>query len=83
MSETGTSTFHNHFGLMVLVPPQFHRDDGGAQSRVEDHMTMGCSPFPEPPSVICGQAERVIRLKGQATRRRSHKDVQKPQKSCR
>jgi hypothetical protein len=21
---------------------------------------MGCSPFPEPPSVICGQADRVI-----------------------
>ena len=28
------------------VPPRFHRDDGGAQSRVGDHMTMAALPSP-------------------------------------
>jgi hypothetical protein len=29
-----------------LVPPRFHRDDGGVQSRVGDHMTMAALPSP-------------------------------------
>ena len=40
---------------------------------------MGCSPFPEPPSVICGQADRVIVPKAKRPVVAPDKVVQKPQ----